>query len=95
MYKIATFAFDWEVVGKRLVGAQATKDIKRDEDSEQNRRDKMLEKWVEMKGSKATYRVLIEVLKGVQNAQAAEAVQELVSQVSVKSKHHHCVHYCN
>ena len=78
MYKISTFSINWKMLGKRLIGSQAVKDIDREESSEQDKRDKMLEKWLETKGSQATYRVLIEVLKDVQNTQAAEAVQKLV-----------------
>ena len=86
IYKIATFTFDWKMVGKRLIGPQPVRDIDREENSEQNKRDKMLEKWLEIEGSKATYRVLIEVLKDVQNTQAAEAVEKLVV---IEGKHSH------
>ena len=86
LYKIATFNFDWKMVGKRLIGLQAIRDIDREEHSEQNKRDKMLEKWLEIDGSKATYRVLIEVLKDVQNTQAAEDVQKLASSIVIEGR---------
>ena len=78
IYEISTFSFDWKMLGKRLIGFQTTEDIDREEHSEQNKRDKMMEKWLQMKGCKATYRVLIEALQRIKNVQAAEAVQKLV-----------------
>ena len=79
IYEISTLSIEWKMLGKRLIGLQTTEDIDREEHSEQNKRDKMLEKWLEMKGSKATYRVLIEALQRIKNVQAAEAVQKLAS----------------
>lgn len=75
------------MVGKRLIGPQVIKEIDHEEHSEQNKRDRMFEKWLEMKGSEATYRVLIEVLKEIQNAQAAEAVQKLASPIAIEGRH--------
>ena len=74
----ATCVSDWKVVGRRLVGEQAIVDIDRDEQGEQRKRDRMFQKWLEMEGSKATYRVLISVFEEVKNFQAAEAVKALV-----------------
>ena len=88
MYKIATFSFDWKTVGKRLIGSQIIDDISREEQNEQNKRDKMLEKWLEIKGSKATYRVLFDVLKDVQNTQVAEEVQKLASSIATEGRLH-------
>ena len=77
-----TCSFDWKVMGTRLVGEQAIKDIDREEQSEQRKRDKMFHKWLEMKGSEATYRVLIGVFGEVKNRQAAEAVMSLVPPIA-------------
>ena len=77
-----TSSFDWKVVGIRLVGEQAIEDIDREEQGEQRKRDKMFQKWLEMEGSKATYRVLIGVLEEVKNHQAAEAVRSLVPPIA-------------
>ena len=73
-----TCSFDWKVVGRRLVGDQAIEDIDKEEQSEQRKRDKMFQKWLEMEGSKATYRVLIGVFEEVKNHQAAETVRSLL-----------------
>ena len=82
MNTMAMTDFDWRVVGRRLVGEQAVVDIDREEQSEQRKRDKMFQKWLEMKGSMATYRVLIGVFEEVKNLQAAEAVKALVSLIA-------------
>ena len=60
------------------MGEQAIVDIDREEQGEQRKRDKMFQRWLEMKGSKATYRVLIGVFEEINNHQAAEAVKALV-----------------
>ena len=57
---------------------QTVEDIDREDKSEEVKRDKMFLKWKEMKGSRATYRVLMEVFEEVRNHQAAEMVKELV-----------------
>ena len=77
-----TCSFDWKVVGRRLVGEQAIVDIDREEQGEQRKRDKMFQKWLEMEGTKATYRVLIDVFEEVKNHQAAEAVKALVPPIA-------------
>ena len=77
-----TCSFDWKVVGRRLVGEQAILDIDREEQGEQRKRDKMFQKWLEMEGTKATYRVLIDVFEEVKNHQAAEAVKALVPPIA-------------
>ena len=63
IYKIATMSFNCfnlKAVAKRLVGPQlAQKIIGQKELSEQDKRDEVLEKWLEVKGSSATYRELV------------------------------------
>ena len=61
---------------------QTFADIDREDKSEEVKRDKMFEKWKEMKGSRATYRALMEVFEDVGNHQAAEMVKELVSSIA-------------
>ena len=78
IYIIATFNFEWKTVGRRLITAQTIKDIDREGHSEQEKRDKMLERWLQSNGSGATYRVLINALSDVRNNQAAEEVRKLV-----------------
>eukprot|EP00731_Ephydatia_muelleri_P002801 Em0001g2801a len=76
----ATVSFNWKLIGRRLVGIKTVQDIDRKEEQcEQEKRDEMFEKWIEMKGSKATYRVLIDVFEEVKNPLAAHAVREIVS----------------
>ena len=88
LYKIATFSFDWKTVGKRLIDSQLIKDIDREEQSEQRKRDTMLEKWLEVKGSEATYRALIDVLNVLKNTQVAEEVQKLASSIATEGMLH-------
>ena len=75
----ATCFFDWRVVGRRLVSEQAIVDIDREEQGEQRKRDKMFQRWLEIEGPKATYRVLIGVFEEINNHQAAAAVKGLVT----------------
>ena len=78
IYIIAKFNFDWRTVGRRLIAAKTINDIDREEHSEQDKRDRMLERWLEIKGPEATYRRLITVFKDVENNQVAEEVRKLV-----------------
>ena len=85
MFTIATnCTFDWRVVGRRLLfdRPQTVADIDREDKSEEVKRDKMFEKWKEMKGSRATYRALMEVFEDAGNHQGAEMVKELVSPIA-------------
>ena len=75
-------------MGRRLIDFQPIEDIEREEQSEQNKRDRMLEKWLEMKGSEATYRALIHVLTDVINTQVAEEVQKLASSIATEGMLH-------
>ena len=75
----AAVTFNWKVIGRRLVGIKAVQDIDREDQCKQEKRDQMLEKWIELKGSEATYRGLIEVFEEVKDYHAADAVKELVS----------------
>ena len=79
-------------MGRRLVGEQTIRDIDREEQSEQRKRDKMFQRWLEMEGSKATYRVLIGVFEEVRNHQAAEAVKALVPPIA-EGRCFHCICY--
>ena len=80
----AKCTFDWRVVGRRLLidRPQTVEDIDREDKSEEVKRDKMFEKWKELKGSRATYRTLMEVFEDAGNHQAAEMVKELVSSIA-------------
>ena len=89
IYEISTLNIDWKMLGKRLIGLQTTEDIDREEHSQQNKRDKTLEMWLQMKGSKATYRVLIKALQRTRNVQAAEAVQRLASSIIIEGRNCH------
>ena len=79
MYEIASFkSFNLKAVARRLIGPQLTKDIIGNEElSEQDRRDEVFEKWLEMKGPKATYRELANVFEKLQDIEAAQAVRKL------------------
>ena len=75
---------DWRVVGRRLLtdSPQTIVDIDREDTSksEQSKRDKMFEKWKEIKGSHATYKALMAVFMELKNHQAAEIMKKLVAQ---------------
>eukprot|EP00731_Ephydatia_muelleri_P004097 Em0002g273a len=60
---ISLLKFDWKRVGNRLLDDQDVIDIDREEHEEQNKREKMLLKWLQQKGGSATYRRLVEVLE--------------------------------
>ena len=75
----ATVNFNWKTIGRRLVGFNTVKEIdQKAEQRELEKRDDMFEKWIELKGSKATYRALIEVFEEVNDPLAARAVREIV-----------------
>ena len=78
LYDIAVLIF--KVVGKRLLDATYVNDIDKEEVNEQRKRDRMLEKWLEIKGRRATYRAILTVFEKLSNRQAAEAVRNLVVQ---------------
>ena len=81
MYKIASFkSFNLKEVAKRLIGRQLSQVIIGKEGlSEQDKRDEVFEKWLEMKGPKATYRELVSIFEGLQNIEAVEAVRKLTA----------------
>ena len=67
-------------VARRLIGPQLTKDIIGKEGlSEQDKRDEVFEKWLEMKGPMATYRELVNVFEKLQDIEAAEAIRKLTT----------------
>ena len=76
--KISLLKFDWKRVGNRLLGDQSVDDINREEHEEQNKREKMLLKWLQKEGGGATYRRLVEVLEALKYKETAEAVTRLV-----------------
>ena len=78
LYEISVLNFDWKVVGKRLLKPTYVNDIDLEEESEQRKRDRMVEKWSEIKGPEATYRAIITVFEKLSNRQAADAVRDLV-----------------
>ena len=81
MYEIASFeSFNLKAVARRLIGPLPTKDIIGNEElSEQDKRDEVFEKWLEMKGPKATYRELVNIFLKLKNIEAAEAVRKLTT----------------
>ena len=89
IHEISKFSMNWKMLGKRLIGVQTTEDIDREEHIEQNKRDKMLEKWLEMNGSKATYKALINALQRIENVKAAEAVQRLALSIVIEGRSCH------
>ena len=78
LYDITLLDFDWKVVGKRLLGAKCINDIDKEEATEQRKRDRLMEKWSEIKGSHATYRAILTVFDKLLDRRAAEAVKALV-----------------
>ena len=78
LLKIALLQFNWKVLGRRLLNSeQDVKDIDHEEKEEQHKREKMLLKWKEQKGSDATYQKLADTLKEVGNMDTAERVKLL------------------
>ena len=66
------------MVGKRLLGAKYVDDIDVEEEFEQRKRDRVLEKWSEIKGPQATYEAILAIFEKLSNHQAAESVKALV-----------------
>ena len=78
LLKIALLQFDWKVLGRRLLNSvQNVEDIDREEKEEQHKREKMLLKWKEQKGSGATYRKLTDTLMELGNKHTAESIEQL------------------
>ena len=72
----AKSTFKWKEIGVLLVGNQSVEEI--DQDNKVERKEnRMLIKWLEMEGTKATYRNLIGVFETTNNLQAAEDVKAL------------------
>ena len=99
MYEIAAFkSFNLKAVARRLIGPQLTKDIIGNEElREQDRRDEVFEKWLEMKGPKATYRELVNVFEKLQDIEAAQAVRKLTTsyaQSDSTGKYNYMCKYC-
>ena len=76
--KVSLLKFNWESVGKRLLDDQSVDDINREGYNELDKRERMLLQWLQQKGSRATYRRLVEVLKELKCKETAEAVTRLV-----------------
>ena len=76
---IALEDFDWKVVGRRLLGeAKYVRDIDVEEETEQRKRDRMLDKWSEIKGPLATYGAILEIFENLSNRKAADGVKKLL-----------------
>ena len=79
-------------VAKRLIGPQLTKDIIGKEGlREQNKRDEVFEKWLEMKGPKATYRELVNIFEKLKDIEAAEAVRKLATSYAQSDSTGKCI----
>ncbi|KAL5499677.1 hypothetical protein EMCRGX_G011134 [Ephydatia muelleri] len=87
LLKIALLQFDWKSLGRLLLNTeQDVKDIDREEE-EQHKREKVLLKWKEQKGSSATYQKLFDTVKEIGNKDTAERVEQLAVDVyDVKMK---------
>ena len=73
------YDFDWERVGRRLIGDQNVKDIKRESSNEAKRRENMLLEWKKTKARQATYQALVNALQATGYKTTAERVKELVT----------------
>ena len=73
-------SYDWRPLGYRLIGLPRVSDIAREEHDEQNRRERMLATWLQLEGTRATYRCLVDVLEKLGNKQTAEKVVRLVEE---------------
>ena len=78
LLKIALLQFDWKSLGRLLLNTeQDIKDIDHEEKEEQHKREKVLLKWKEQKGSSATYQKLFDTVKEIGNKDTAERVEQL------------------
>ena len=78
LLKIALLQFDWKSLGRQLLNTeQDIKDIDHEEKEEQHKREKVLLKWKEQKGSGATYQKLFDTVKEIGNKDTAERVEQL------------------
>ena len=77
IWQISSLDFDWKVVGRRLLNNQWVENLDREEKGEQNKRELMLYHWQQQKHSKATYRCIVDVLKGLKYMKAADEVEML------------------
>ena len=77
---IATFV-SWKVVGPRLgrIEQRDMDDISLDKYNEQEKRENLLELWVERNGSNATYNAIITVMLEVKKRSEAEKVCKLLT----------------
>ena len=72
--------FDWKIIGHRLLkDEQDITDIDREENTEQQKREKVLLKWKEQQGPDATYQKLCDVLTEVGNKATADKVHQMVT----------------
>ena len=77
IYTITGYDFDWRRVGRRLLGDQKVRDIDREGGSEGEKRENMLLQWKRTKARDATYRVLVKVLRDLDNNATADRVEKL------------------
>eukprot|EP00731_Ephydatia_muelleri_P028799 Em0020g443a len=86
LLKIALLEFDWKILGRRLLNTeQDVKDIDRDEEEEQHKRDKVLLKWKEQQETGATYRKLTDTFRELKNEDTANRVEQFVVAGNAKS----------
>ena len=72
----------WWAVGRILLDRVVLNDITKDAFDEEQRRDMMLNKWQEKRGSGATYEKLIDAMIEVEKTSEAEGVCQLIAPVT-------------
>ena len=81
-----------KALAKRLIGPQLAQEIiGQKEISEQEKRDEVFEKWLEVKGPNATYKEVVSQFEALQCTEAAAAVRLLVSSNAQSTANGKCI----
>ena len=76
---LADFIHPWRLVFESLLSQIDLDDIKKESDTEEERRTAALRKWKERNGSEATYEVLIRLLLSRGKTNQAESICQLIA----------------
>lgn len=76
---LADYIHPWRLVFESLLNQVDLDDIKKENDTEEERRTSALRKWKERSGHKATYEALIKILLGRGRTNQAESICQLLA----------------
>ena len=80
LLEAALWQFDWKIISRRLLkDEQDISDIDHEENTEQQKREKVLLKWKEQQGPDATYQKPFDVLTQVGNKDTADKVHQIAT----------------